>query len=139
LLVQTNGALNAACVQAIQDLAMRAANAAIVSAWRPHSTTWLLPTEQSLWKIKLAQRAKSFWYPYGTLRNVAILERRSRKVGLNLLQLCGAKYEKIADIEAGDGDLIFFLVKQGLSWNSLSLEVSRQSCRYQSNTIFTAF
>jgi hypothetical protein len=98
-----------------------------------------LPTEQSLWKIKLAQRAKSFWYPYGTLRNVAILERRSRKVGLNLLQLCGAKYEKIADIEAGDGDLIFFLVKQGLSWNSLSLEVSRQSCRYQSNTIFTAF
>ncbi len=34
---------------------------------------------------------------------------------LNLLQLCRGQYGKIADIGAADGDLAFFLEKQGLS------------------------
>jgi tRNA (mo5U34)-methyltransferase len=72
-------------------------------------------TEQSLWKIKLAHRAKSFWYPYATLRNVAILERLATMAGLNLLQLCRGQYGKIADIGAADGDLAFFLEEQGLA------------------------
>jgi len=74
-----------------------------------------ITTEQSLWKIKLAHRAKSFWYPYATLRNVAVLERLSAMAELNLLQLCRGQYGKIADIGAADGDLAFFLEKQGLS------------------------
>jgi len=74
-----------------------------------------ITTEQSLWKIKLAHRSKSFWYPYATLRNVAVLERLSAMAELNLLQLCRGQYGKIADIGAADGDLAFFLEKQGLS------------------------
>ena len=74
-----------------------------------------ITTEQSLWKIKLTHRAKSFWYPYATLRNVAVLERLSAIAELNLLQLCRGQYGKIADIGAADGDLAFFLEKQGLS------------------------
>ncbi len=74
-----------------------------------------ITTERSLWKIKLAHRAKSFWYPYLTLRNVAILERLLATVGLNLLELCRGEHGKVADIGAADGDLAFFLEKQGLS------------------------
>jgi tRNA (mo5U34)-methyltransferase len=79
-------------------------------------------TEQSLWKIKLAHRAKSFWYPYATLRNVAILERLSTMAELNLLQLCRGQYGKIADIGAADGDLAFFLEKQGLAVDMIENE-----------------
>ena len=74
-----------------------------------------ITAEQSLWKIKLAHRAKAFWYPYATLRNVAVLERLSAMAELDLLQLCQGQYGKIADIGAADGDLAFFLEKQGLS------------------------
>ena len=34
-----------------------------------------IATEQNLWEIKLAHRPKSFWYPYSTLHNVAVLEK----------------------------------------------------------------
>jgi tRNA (mo5U34)-methyltransferase len=74
-----------------------------------------IATEQSLWKVKLAHRAKSFWYPYGTLRNIAILERLLTKIGLNFVELCRGEYGKVADIGAADGDLAFFLEKMGLS------------------------
>jgi tRNA (mo5U34)-methyltransferase len=73
-----------------------------------------IAAEQRLWKIKLAHRPKSFWYPYGTLRSVAILERLSAMADFDLLQLCRGQYGKIADIGAADGDLAFFLEKQGL-------------------------
>jgi hypothetical protein len=34
-----------------------------------------IATEQNLWEIKLAHCPKSFWYPYSTLHNVAVLEK----------------------------------------------------------------
>jgi tRNA (mo5U34)-methyltransferase len=72
-------------------------------------------TEQNLWEIKLAHRPKSFWYPYSTLHNVAVLEKLSDTAGLHLLELCRGAHGKVADIGAADGDLAFFLEKQGLS------------------------
>jgi len=38
---------------------------------------------KSLWEIKLAHRAKSFWYPYPTLQNIPILARLLAPVGLD--------------------------------------------------------
>jgi hypothetical protein len=43
-----------------------------------------IATEQTL-EIKLAHRPKSFWYPYSTLHNVAVLEKLSDTAGLRLL------------------------------------------------------
>jgi tRNA (mo5U34)-methyltransferase len=80
--------------------------------------------EQSLWKIKLAHRPKSFWYPYPILRNVTVLERLLAETDLNLLQLCCGEYGKIADIGAADGDLAFFLEKHGLSVDIIDNESS---------------
>jgi tRNA (mo5U34)-methyltransferase len=74
-----------------------------------------IATEQNLWEIKLAHRPKSFWYPYSTLRNVAVLEKLADTAGLHLLELCRGAHGKIADIGAADGDLAFFLERQGLS------------------------
>jgi tRNA (mo5U34)-methyltransferase len=74
-----------------------------------------IATERSLWETKLAHRPKSFWYPYSTLHNVAILEKLSDAGGLNLRELCRGAHRKVADIGAADGDLAFFLEKQGLS------------------------
>lgn len=74
-----------------------------------------ISTEQRLWEIKLANRPKSFWYPYSTLNNVVLLEELSAKAGLNLRELCKGQYGKVADVGAGDGDLAFFLENQGLS------------------------
>lgn len=74
-----------------------------------------LTTEQNLWEIKLAQRPKSFWYPYSTLHNVAVLEKLCVAAGLDLLDLCRGAYGKVADIGAADGDLAFFLEKQDLA------------------------
>ena len=70
--------------------------------------------EQELWKIKLACRPKPFWYPYSTLQNVAILEKLSAAAGFQLLELCRGMHGKVADIGAADGDLAFFLERQGL-------------------------
>jgi tRNA (mo5U34)-methyltransferase len=70
--------------------------------------------EQELWKIKLACRPKPFWYPYSTLQNVAILEKLSAAAGFQLLELCRGVHGKVADIGAADGDLAFFLERQGL-------------------------
>ena len=70
---------------------------------------------KSLWKIKLAHRPESFWYPYGTLRNIQVLEEILNTIGLDLLSLCRGPHGKIADIGAGDGDLAFFLEETGLS------------------------
>ncbi len=74
-----------------------------------------IATEQSFWKIKVAHRPESFWYPYSTLRSVAVLQKICATAGLDLLKLCRGPYQKIADIGAADGDLAFFLEKQGLS------------------------
>jgi len=71
--------------------------------------------EQDLWEIKLAHRPKSFWYPYSTLHNIAVLEKLSATAGLHLLDLCRGVHGKVADIGAADGDLAFFLEKHGLS------------------------
>jgi len=74
-----------------------------------------IATEQNLWEIKLAHRPKSFWYPYSTLHNVALLEKLSATAGLHLLDLCRGAHGKVSDIGAADGDLAFFLERQGLS------------------------
>ena len=74
-----------------------------------------MATEQNLWKTKLGRRPKSFWYPYSTLHNVAVLEKLCAAAGLHLLELCRGVHGKVADIGAADGDLAFFLEKQGLS------------------------
>jgi hypothetical protein len=71
--------------------------------------------EQSFWKIKLAHRPKSFWYPYSILRNVAVLEKLSITAGHDLLELCRGPRGKVVDIGAADGDLAFFLEKLGFS------------------------
>jgi len=73
-----------------------------------------IATEQDLWEIKLAHRPKSFWYPYSTLHNVAVLEKLCAAAGFNLLELCRGARGKVADIGAADGDLAFFLERQGL-------------------------
>jgi tRNA (mo5U34)-methyltransferase len=74
-----------------------------------------LTKEQELWKTKFAYRPKSFWYPYATLRNIPVLERVLAGAGLDLLELCGGKYGRVADIGAADGDLAFFLEELGFS------------------------
>jgi tRNA (mo5U34)-methyltransferase len=74
-----------------------------------------IATEQNLWEIKLAHHPKAFWYPYSTLHNVAMLEKLSAAAGLHLLELCRGGHGKVADIGAADGDLAFFLERQGLS------------------------
>jgi len=71
--------------------------------------------EQNLWEIKLAHRPKSFWYPYSTLHNVAVLEKLCAMAGLDLLNICRGAHGRVADIGAADGDLAFFLERQGLS------------------------
>jgi tRNA (mo5U34)-methyltransferase len=83
-----------------------------------------LATERSLWKIKLAHRAESFWYPYSTLSNVAIVEELCGMAQLDLLELCRGAHGKVADIGAADGDLAFFLEKQGLSVDVIDNEYS---------------
>ncbi len=70
--------------------------------------------EQELWKIKLACRPKPFWYPYSTLQNVPMLEKLSAAAGFQLLELCPGVHGKVAGIGAADGDLAFFLERQGL-------------------------
>ena len=80
--------------------------------------------EQRLWEIKLAHRPKSFWYPYSTLRSIALLERLSANAGLSLLEVCQGEYGKVADIGAADGDLAFFLEKQGLSVDVIDNETT---------------
>ncbi len=74
-----------------------------------------IATEPDLWNIKLAHRPKTFWYPYSTLHNVAVLEKLSAMAGCDLLELCRGEHGKVADIGAADGDLAFFLEKQGVS------------------------
>jgi len=79
-------------------------------------------TERNFWEIKLAERPKSFWYPYSTLRNVAVLEELCSKAGLNLLELCRGTHGKVADVGAADGDLAFFLERFGLSVEAIDNE-----------------
>jgi tRNA (mo5U34)-methyltransferase len=81
-----------------------------------------IATEQDLWKIKLAHRPKSFWYPYSTLHNIAVLEKLSAAAGLNLLELCRGIHGKVADIGAADGDLAFFLERHGLTVDAIDNE-----------------
>ena len=78
-----------------------------------------IATEQDLWEIKLAHRPKSFWYPYSTLHNVAVLEKLCAAAGLNLLELCQCERGKVADIGAADGDLAFFLERHGLTVDAI--------------------
>ena len=79
-------------------------------------------TNQNFWEIKVAKRPKSFWYPYSTLRNVAVLEELCSKAGVNLLELCRGTHGKVADIGAADGDLAFFLERFGLSVEAIDNE-----------------
>jgi tRNA (mo5U34)-methyltransferase len=74
-----------------------------------------ITAEQEFWKIKVAHRPKSFWYPYLTLRYIPILEQLLATVGLDLLQLCRGSHGKIADIGSADTDLAFFMEKMGFS------------------------
>jgi tRNA (mo5U34)-methyltransferase len=90
----------------------------------PSLSDLAISTEQRLWEVKLAHRPKSFWYPYRTLWNVALLERLSADAGLNLLQVCRGKYGKVADIGAADGDLAFFLENQGLAVDAIDNEAT---------------
>ena len=78
--------------------------------------------EQELWEIKLAHRPKSFWYPYSTLHNVAVLEKLCAAAGFNLLELCRGARGKVADIGAADGDLAFCLERQGLTVDAIDNE-----------------
>jgi tRNA (mo5U34)-methyltransferase len=79
-------------------------------------------TERNFREIKLAERPKSFWYPYSTLRNVAVLEELCSQANVNLLELCRGTHGKVADIGAADGDLAFFLEKLGLSVEAIDNE-----------------
>src|SRR4029077_11450842 len=90
----------------------------------PKSPLYLaaLATERTLWTAKLAQRPKSFWYPYPTLRNLKPIEQLLIGNGLNLLDLCRGPHGKIADIGAADGDIAFFLEKKGFSVDAIDLE-----------------
>jgi hypothetical protein len=90
----------------------------------PSLSDLAISTEQRLWEVKLAHRPKSFWYPYRTLWNVALLEQLSADAGLNLLQVCRGQYGKVADIGAADGDLAFFLENQGLSVDAIDNEAT---------------
>ena len=74
-----------------------------------------IATEQHLWEIKLAHHPNSFWYPYATLRNIPVLEKLSAAAGLDLLEICRGPCGKVADIGGADGDLAFFLERQGLT------------------------
>jgi tRNA (mo5U34)-methyltransferase len=78
-------------------------------------TDLAIAADQEFWKIKVAHRPESFWYPYGTLRNIPILEQLLATVGLDLLQLCRGSHGKIADIGSADADLAFFMEKMGFS------------------------
>ncbi len=78
--------------------------------------------EQELWETKLVRRAKSFWYPYATLRNIPVLERLLASVGLDLLDLCRGKHGRVADIGTADGDLAFFLEELGFSVDAIDYE-----------------
>jgi 2-polyprenyl-3-methyl-5-hydroxy-6-metoxy-1,4-benzoquinol methylase len=78
--------------------------------------------ERELWETKLAHRAKPFWYPYATLRNIPVLERLLAGSGLDLLELCKGKYGRIADVGAADGDLGFFLEGLGFSVDVIDYE-----------------
>jgi len=79
-------------------------------------------TDRDFWQIKLAEHPKSFWYPYSTLRNVAVLEELCSKARVNLFELCRGPRGKVADIGAADGDLAFFLEKLGLSVDAIDNE-----------------
>ena len=49
------------------------------------------------------------------MRNVPVLEKLSAAAGLNLLEVCRGPCGKVADIGGADGDLAFFLERQGLT------------------------
>jgi tRNA (mo5U34)-methyltransferase len=85
-------------------------------------TDLAIAADQEFWKIKAAHRPDSFWYPYGTLPSIAVLEQLSTMAGLDLLQLCRGPHGKVADIGAADGDLAFFLEKMGLSVDMIDNE-----------------
>jgi hypothetical protein len=82
----------------------------------------VLATERTLWTVKLAQRPKSFWYPYPTLRNITSIEQLLTASGFNLLELCRGPNGKTADIGAADGDLAFFLERMGFSVDAIDFE-----------------
>jgi len=81
-----------------------------------------LATERTLWTVKLAQRPKSFWYPYPTLRNLKPIEQLLTGSGFNMLDLCRGPNGKVADIGAANGDLAFFLEKTGFSVDAIDFE-----------------
>jgi tRNA (mo5U34)-methyltransferase len=111
ILVEPNGS---SCVDIESDKS-RAGSRNIPGKTSPLPEEFAITKEQELWKVKLACRPKSFWYPYATLRNVPVLERLLAEVGLDLLELCRGEQGRVADIGAADGDLAFLLEALGLS------------------------
>jgi tRNA (mo5U34)-methyltransferase len=83
-----------------------------------------LETERTLWTVKLAQRPKSFWYPYPTLRNFKPLAQLLVASGFDLRKLCQGPNQRIGDIGAADGDLAFFLERMGFSVDAIDFESS---------------
>jgi tRNA (mo5U34)-methyltransferase len=78
--------------------------------------------ERTLWTVKLAQRPESFWYPYPTIRNVTHVDELLTASGSNLPELCRGVHGKIADIGTADGDLAFFLERNGFSVDAIDFE-----------------
>ena len=81
-----------------------------------------LATERALWKVKLAQRPESFWYPYPTLKNLKPIDQLLTASGFNLLELCRGVHGKLADIGTADGDLAFFFEQNGFSVDAIDFE-----------------
>jgi tRNA (mo5U34)-methyltransferase len=72
--------------------------------------------------VKLAQRPESFWYPYSTLRNLKPIDELLTASGFNLFELCHGAHGRLADIGAADGDLAFFLERNGFPVDAIDFE-----------------
>ena len=72
-------------------------------------------TEQNLWETKLARRPNRSGIPIQHCTTLQFLEKLCAAAGLHLLELCRGVHGKVADIGAADGDLAFFLERQGLA------------------------
>lgn len=81
-----------------------------------------LAMERALWTVKLAQRPKSFWYPYPTIKNLRHIDELLTASASNLPELCRGVHGKIADIGTADGDLAFFLEQNGFSVDAIDFE-----------------
>src|SRR4029077_12047581 len=75
-----------------------------------------LATERTLWTAKLAQRPKSFWYPYPTLKNLKPLAQLLAASGLDLLKLCHGPMGRSRILELRMETSHFSLRRSASSW-----------------------